>query len=292
MKTIDLIQGTAEWLEWRRRHITSTDITAIVGVSPFCTAQKLFLQKKDPSYQSVENEAMRRGKILEKEAIDFASSMLGIRFTPCVIEGGIYGASLDGINEENRIFVEAKCPGDKVFKEAILGKLPLYWKCQIHWQLFVSDFEYAYLCVYDGFDGKIIRIDRDQDYIDSMKSKADEWWAYFINNESPPPSENDYVSIEINNDQHGIVLHWLAAQKDLKQVEQSEKEWSQIIKSWGDDGNCELIYNGTPLLKMARVQRDGLVDWKAVCLAKGITEEDLKPFKKEQIGYYKLIRSK
>lgn len=290
----DLVQGSEEWLLYRRKKIMASDSPIILGHSPFCTSKKLFHQKKDDYYKSFETEPMRRGKLLEDDGRKFAESQLKMFFPPCVIEHDlfpIYAASLDGINEENKCLLEIKVPGDKIFTEAILGKIPPYWLCQIQHQLFVSDYALCYLCIYDGFDGKIIQIERDQEYIDKLKIAADEWWDYFQRDEIPP-CDDEYIKIELTDFQLLDVEKWIAAREALKSAEQDEKNWRSIVTNFGDDGNCDLIFDGKPKLRMTRVQREGSVDWKGVCVAKGITEIDIAQFRKQEIGYYKLSEIK
>ncbi len=285
-----ITQGSEDWLQWRREHITATDIGCIMGHG-YSTPQALYQQKKDPFYKVYVNAAMKRGSELENDAREYAIQALDMHFSPVVIEKGHYGASLDGYHEQNGI-LECKCPGDKVFSSCLAGKIPESWKSQIQWQMMVADREYAHLCIYDGFGGKIKRIERDQEYIDKMLIAADEWWSYFIRNEPPPADANDYIKIDIDAYQQQVINDWKEARADLKIAEKIEKKLSDIIKDWGDDGNCELVYEGMPLLRLQRIQRQAAIDYKGFCVAKGITEIDLEPFTKEEIGYWKLVATK
>ena len=53
------------WLSERRKHITGTDVAAILGLSRFKTPLRVWLEKKG-EIEPDENEAMRWGKRLER----------------------------------------------------------------------------------------------------------------------------------------------------------------------------------------------------------------------------------
>lgn len=290
---IDIEQGSPEWHTYRNTRVMASDIPTLLGVG-YSTPRKLFAQKKDPSLSTFENEAMRRGKELESDAREWAEAQLNITFPAHVVESKQYpmfGASLDGLATDS--VLEIKCPGYRVYKEVIeLGSIPKNWLYQIQWQLYITGFNTAYLCVYEGFTGKIITVQRDQNLIDRMIPIASAWWKDLMQNNSPAPEEKDYVKVDISLEQFEILSKWREVNALFKDMEKEEKNLCEIIKSWGDDGNCEFAFEERPLASLTRVKRDGLVDWKALCVAKGITENDILPFRKEQIGFYQLRASK
>ena len=53
-------QGTAEWLNQRRKLITATDMPTIIGLNPFCSIDQL-LQKKKKN-RSIKIRCNRMGK--------------------------------------------------------------------------------------------------------------------------------------------------------------------------------------------------------------------------------------
>ncbi len=230
MRIVDLRQNTPEWLSYRRGKIMASDSPIIMSLSSFCSPKELYKQKKNPSYKSFETEPMRRGKLLEDDGRKFAESELKMSFPPLVVEHDLfheYAASLDGINEENKCLLEIKVPGDKIFKDAILGKCPEYWIAQIQHQLYVTGYDLCYLCIYDGFDGKIVEIPRDPDFIQKMLSITKEWWSYFQRDEALPIEENDYVPVEIDSEQADIIYKWTVTKSELKSAQEHEKKYSE-----------------------------------------------------------------
>jgi hypothetical protein len=66
----------------------------------------------------------------------------------------------------------------------------------------------------------------------------------------------------------------------------------QIIEL-GDDSNVDFVDElGDPLIALTRVNRDGNVDWKALCKARDISDEEVELYRKKSIGYYKISRKK
>lgn len=295
MEIISIQQHTKKWHDFRACHVMATDAAIIIGPA-YCTPQQLYKQKKDPNYQPYVNKAMKRGSALEGDARIFAEQQLGMKFPPAVVESLAscdFGASLDGLNEGNRCLLEIKVPGDAVFKDAIIGKLPAYWLHQIQWQLMCTGYQMAYLCIYDGFDGKIIEITRDNDLIENMIRAASEWWSYFIKDELPPASEDDYVPVEIDKEQLLLINRWEDAVDLLNESKAQEEELRKQIYDLGDDSNCEIFYEGESMLKMCRIRRKGNVDWEALCKSANISESVIETFrKKDGIGYWKLTRTK
>lgn len=100
--------------------------------------------------------------------------------------------------------------------------------------------------------------------------------------------EDDYLPIELKHSQISIVENWLNTKQEIKSLEQFEACLKSSILSWSDDGNCELMTGGKPILRLSRINRIGAIDYKALCMAKGISEKEIEEYRKEQIGYWKL----
>jgi len=114
MKIIDLEPNTPEWLTWRKNKICASDSGIILDYSPFTTRKELqalklgFVDPKPPS------KLMQRGHDLEPIAREIFEERMGLRFPPLIIESEktpFMGASLDGMNLDNNLLLEIKCPG-------------------------------------------------------------------------------------------------------------------------------------------------------------------------------------
>ncbi len=151
MAIINLDQGSKEWLEWRKSHVTATDISIILGSNPFKTEMELWEEKLGFRESQEMNDAMKRGQLLEPDARKMASELFDINFEPVVIESDEYpwlGASLDGISKCGKYILEIKCPKAATHDDAMDGRFPIYYEDQIQTQLLVSGAEICYYFSY------------------------------------------------------------------------------------------------------------------------------------------------
>ena len=70
MRIVNLEQGTKEWLEWRRQGITATESSVILGLSPYKTVWRLWLEKLQKALPPdlSNNPLVRYGKETEEIA--------------------------------------------------------------------------------------------------------------------------------------------------------------------------------------------------------------------------------
>lgn len=151
MPIINLEQGSAIWLAFRKQRIMATDIPVVLDVNPWKTKLELFEEKLDIRPPIELNDAMRRGMMLEDPARALASSLIGIKFYPTVIESAEFpwlAASLDGLSSCSKYILEIKCPNAGTHEEAIDNRIPIYYQYQIQTQLLVSDADIAYYFSY------------------------------------------------------------------------------------------------------------------------------------------------
>lgn len=59
------ITSREEWLAWRREDVTASTIGALFNCHPYCTALKLFVEKRGVEFPEEDTKAMRRGRWLE-----------------------------------------------------------------------------------------------------------------------------------------------------------------------------------------------------------------------------------
>src|ERR1035437_7322780 len=96
-KIIQLIQGSADWLEYRLKMRNASETAAVLGVSPWCTPYQLWLLKTGRSVPKA-TAAMQRGTDLEPAARLAYEAQTGNSMQPLVVQDGAYSASLDGMD--------------------------------------------------------------------------------------------------------------------------------------------------------------------------------------------------
>lgn len=208
-----------EWLSLRTQDITSTEISALFGISPYTTEFELWFQKKEGKVVSIEeNERMKWGTRLQDaiasgiaeengwnirrmdEYIRDTELRMGSSFD-FSIEEGMLQTGENEVNGEkypvNRIIylgiLEIKNVDSLIFKQKWQDEdkniePPLHIQIQVQHQLAVSGRSYAYIgCLVGGNDLHLIKVDRNEKVIEGIKRKVAEFWKSIEENNPPEP---------------------------------------------------------------------------------------------------------
>lgn len=155
MQTHDLIQGSPEWLAYRRDHFNASDAPAMLGCSPYKRRDALLREMATGIGEEVDESTQRRfdaGHRFEANARKLAEELLGEDLFPVVGSQGRYSASLDGLTMLGEICWEHKTLNRELrevfadietiapeHREHSGGKsLPLHYQVQMEQQLMVS----------------------------------------------------------------------------------------------------------------------------------------------------------
>jgi len=178
MRLLKLNQGTEEWHAFRRCHIGASDAPVIMGVNKYKSLEKLWNEKVN-GIQEVENGYMARGKILENEALAYFENQMSSFWFPEVVLHEEYdwcSASLDGLEINHTAFVEIKCPGEKNHSLAKEGKVPEQYYPQIQHQFACTGLNTGFYFSYDGYEGCVVEVERNDKYIQEMLEREFEFW--------------------------------------------------------------------------------------------------------------------
>lgn len=177
MKTIDLKQGSPEWLTFRRSHIGASDCSSIMDVNPFKCERKVWEEKVLGLNEPV-NKKMKDGQKNEEKARECYVAMTGIDVNPCVAESTVYpfiSASFDGMTKNQNHIVEIKC-GKSSHKLAQIGVIPMYYEAQMHHQLYVAGLNEMDYFSYSEGEGIVLKFYRDENFITNMLDKYKIFW--------------------------------------------------------------------------------------------------------------------
>lgn len=273
------IQGTDAWLALRKTKITASDAAVILGVSPWKNKKQLFKEKINIFLEERKcSPAMQRGLDLEPLARDLYSIKTGIEVKPDVVIKDWAMASLDGISSDGNTVVEIKCPGTKDHQLAVSGKVPEYYYPQLQHQMYVCGVQFMDYFSFDGFDGVIVRVNRDQPFIEKMITKEKEFYDCMISG-NPPDFEKDYIQRddELWLEYAGRYLSVCKQIKELAVMEEAIRE--QLILMSGE-------YNCTGGgICVSQVQRKGNVDYSKIPQLENI---DLDKYRKEAISLWRI----
>jgi len=192
--TLKLVQGSTEWLDYRRRMFNASETAAVLGISPWMTPYQLWMLKTGRSTQEV-TAPMARGTRLEPEARAAYEQQTGQVMQPLVMQDGRFSASLDGINLAGDLTVEVKCPfrgkQSTLWREAVEGRIPAHYAAQVQHQLMVAGATTAHLWVYADSEGILLTVRRDEVLMDTIRAKWDEFAEYLDTHVAPPLTDAD-----------------------------------------------------------------------------------------------------
>lgn len=211
-KILDLTQVPEEvWLEKRKEGVTSTDVAAICGISPWKCALEVYREKKRAIPREPMNEAMKHGKGLE----DYIFS--------CFVEA--HKDDLASYSNPQALYQHPTIPyhmstpdreivhkqwghGLVEIKNVSEYKLdewqdnpPDYYIMQLQHQLFVTGLEFGYIAALIG--GNKYRdyfIPRNDGIIFQMLPLIDHFWNEHILKDIEPEIEGDSASTDYINE--------------------------------------------------------------------------------------------
>lgn len=179
----ELPQRSDEWLKVRETCIGGSDVGTVLSlITKYEKPSTLWKRKTKRLQPKKENDAMRRGASMEKEASEAIKIHLrevekieNPQIVPYFAKHPEYdfvGISFDGVDLENGFITEIKCPMSSWnFKTVFTDGVQDYYYAQVQLQLFVANaiwgIKKAFFCSYYP-DGTYI-VDEDQ-FIERMKT--------------------------------------------------------------------------------------------------------------------------
>jgi putative phage-type endonuclease len=280
-------QNTKEWFAVRKKHIGASDAPVIAGVSPWKTPYQLWLEKVSSNYVAQEeNEAMRKGKIMEEEARQVFNRETGLTMLPKVAFSDIHSfmmASLDGYDSISNTALEIKCPGRIDHQKAMDGVIPSKYMPQLQHQMIVMNLEMIYYFSYDRNSSKIIEVERDDSFCKSLISEEQKFWQCVLDFEPPEYLKNDYMVRE-DKEWKNLALSWKDVQQQIKSLEEKSSHLREQLISMA--GNNNVMGSGIRLCKQTR---KGTVNYGAIPELIGV---DLNQYRKPPINVWKLEATK
>lgn len=169
----------AEWLEWRKFGVGSSDVPAIMGVSPYNNILDIYLSKINPVEEKEPNYVMQIGNKLEPIARSHYELLMDADFPATNFSHASVSylrVSLDGFNLELNRAIEIKYCG-KSFTEIC----PEKYIPQIQYQYLVTNCNHIDLVQINNMNQiNIIPVLRDNEYISRMLEKVDWFWACVV----------------------------------------------------------------------------------------------------------------
>jgi len=246
---------TAKQLELRRKTLGSSDMAAVLGVSPFQTEHDIYLEKTQDLEPLVQTDAMARGNYLERALLHYAADELGaiIRNQRRIVRGHRIAANIDAVVIETGEPIEAK--SFNFYSGADWGKegtdqVPLNVIVQCHVHMIALKAEVCHVPVVgSSMVLQMFRVSYNENVANAIFESADEFWSN-VESGTPPDSKVSIEtskrvkrisgkSSEVSSD---LVWKWAEAGKAKKKaVDQEKLLKAMVLQSLGDGEISQLI---------------------------------------------------
>jgi len=267
-------------LEQRKKHIGSSDTSAILGLNPWKTAYDVWLEKTGQLEEGkgfIGNESTDIGSMIENGLLDWAAEQTGLKILKNqyrVHGGGILSATHDALAINKAWGYEAKTAGivrgfaiKDQWGEEGSDQIPEYYIIQCQHQMAVSDLELVHVPALIGGRGRVpYVIQRNEELIRYILEKCQEFWEVsVIGGIEPAGLPNlDIAKIRIRTpgktislSDATIVSKWREAKDKEKAakaaVEESERELYAAI------GDAEIAESTVGNITIKEVVRKGYV---------------------------------
>jgi putative phage-type endonuclease len=179
----------------RKSYIGGSDAAAIIGLSKWKTPYEVWLEKIGQGVEKEETLPMKVGTLMESIVADLWASQYNkkIKKSNKTIFSKQYpfiGGNLDRLIVGEKSFLEVKTAGERFSKEWGEGKIPLAYLIQCLHYLYITQFDYCYLCVLIGnneLKSYQIYYKDYQKQIEQIIQKEVEFWQKYVLTKTPPP---------------------------------------------------------------------------------------------------------
>lgn len=246
IQTIE-IENQHQWLTERAKDVTSTEVSALFGLSPYLTEFELFHQKRDAVVVKIEpNERMKWGNRLESAIAQGAAEDMGWNIAKLNVYMRDQAARI-GSSFDFEIKSSANGPGILEVKNVDWVQYQKNWiddgngnieapehiELQVQHQMEISGFEWcAIVALVGGNEQKIVLRNRDRDIGKSIREKTGEFWNRVLQNQ-PPSADYTRDAEFIVKQLHRNAIEGLVAEADAE-LENMIRDYEFIHKEHAD----------------------------------------------------------
>lgn len=278
-------QQTQEWHNLRAEKIGSSDAPVIMEVSPWSSPYQLW-QQKILGTITQSSFAMRRGLDLEPKARNALSEMTGLILQSDVVfhpSKEWMMASLDVIDIDRKFIAEIKCPNAETHAIAARGKVPDHYYPQLQHQMEVCELGMAYYFSFDGEEGILLEVKRDEKYIQLLLEKEEEFFDCIKNLTPPKLGEKDYVK-KSEKPWNDAALKLIQIRSQLSILEKEEKALEKDLIGMANNQNS--IGGG---IKISRYFRKGAINYGEI---PELFNVDVEKYRKDPVECWRISQDK
>ncbi len=256
--------------ELRRKFIGSSDIAAILGLSPFATAADVWLDKTGRANDEETTEAMEMGNMFEAPLVDWMGQQLGRTFHRgfrVQHSNGVMAANLDGAlvypGKGEQVLVEAHAEAKfssvkEGWGDPDTDAIPDYYLVQVaHQFACATTDEVCYVPVLFSEFGRLRRVKyvverkAARDLIEVVEQRSCEFWAHHVQADVPPESSPSIEMAKLIRPQPGkvvkiddksLVEQWAKLKEEKTEADRLAREAKSLLEPF--DAKLRMLMDG------------------------------------------------
>lgn len=271
-KVISLTQGSAEWLEFRRKSLGSTTASILAGVNPWKNPIDVYEEMVEGKVTPL-NDAMRKGMELEEDARGWCEMELECALFPVTMRHKtipFMHASFDGLSLDETVAVEIKC-SKKCYDDAIKGKIPEYYEYQMWQQMLIGDLDFMYYCAYWDGKGKVLKLMKCDITCKDIELRAINFYESHIRPKCPPddkkPVKHPVIELDMDT-KTSMELNLINREEIVAKIKHLEDIKSYLDEQIINGANGESREIGK--FKVTRYEVKGSVDYSLIECLNGV----------------------
>ena len=262
------IKSREQWLKERTKDVTSTEVSALYGLSPYMSEFELYHQKRDGLVVSIEpNERMRWGNRLESAIAHGAAEDQGWDIAPL----NVYMRDLDvKIGSSFDFQINSKSDGLGILEIKNVDWLqyrqnwiddgngnieaPEHIELQIQHQMEVSGYAWtALVALVGGNEQKVVLRNRDKEIGADIRQRVNEFWQRIQNN-TPPAADYTMDAEFMIKKLHNKSMDGLIAEADAE-LEDMIKQYVFVSKEASDLEKIKTQYKAQILERIGQASK-------------------------------------
>lgn len=258
------------WLVERKKGLGSSDAGTIMGVSPFSTPLRLWRLKMGIDPPVEETDAMRNGHYFEASTAEYFAATTGSYVDPTTANDWLavsdqkpwLRVSPDRLfwlpntehKPENALILELKSTNKIVDPD----NLPLYWYCQVQYQMGVMGIKMAAVAWVSALPTLSFGhawVTFNEAFYKTLEAKLDEFWNVNILKRIEPkasdekdtallwPEAKDNKSVAASDQDELLVQQYKELTERIDETKKEQSQLAAIIKEKIQDGEFFVKYN-------------------------------------------------
>lgn len=272
------------WHKWRSEGIGSSDAAVVLKISAYDTPFSLW-EKKVNKTISQGNYATEHGKNMEPHALKWFESEIGAVLFDNVCrenkEKPWIRATIDGLDIDEKIAVELKCPLSRAKHEDFktVRKVPDLYYPQVQHQMHVLGLDGMFFASFYNGEGEYIEVERDEKFIANMVKEEEKFWNCVVTKTPPPLTDLDYE--EMDDEWIKVAQSRMGLRENIKLLEEKDEELKKTLIQLSRGRNSK---GGG--LRFTKSEVKGNVDYRAIPELFGVNLDIYRknPYEKWQLS--------